>query len=200
MLLQRKANDHDLLFVISNLSSAGTPAGEDCSHPEPFNRYAPRNSPTAPLCPRMCPFRLHPIHSPHQQHNSKHITPYFQTGSLQVAVSKTLRRQDFLPCSKRIPPERFRYSPRTYRPPRADYADRISEISAPTLLRLTPVGCVATGSRAILCGNATQVTGEAPKRNPRRGISSQRFACRNCAARRSRLFVINRPLALRNGP
>jgi len=50
-LRQRKANDHDLLFVISNLSRAGTPAREDRSHPVPSHRHASRNSPTAPLCP-----------------------------------------------------------------------------------------------------------------------------------------------------
>ena len=50
-LLQGKANDHDLLFVISNLSRAGAPAREDCLHPVPSPRHASQNSPTAPLCP-----------------------------------------------------------------------------------------------------------------------------------------------------
>jgi hypothetical protein len=94
---ERKANDHDLLFLISNLSRAGTPAREDRSHPVPSHRHASRNSPTAPLCPPDASFIAYFVVSRHQQHHSKHIAPQCQTGSLQVALSKTLRQSRFVP-------------------------------------------------------------------------------------------------------
>ena len=109
-------NDYDPLFVISKLVSAGAPAGEDCP---PAVWIAP--PPIAPLSngvswsPGCASCSAYLILSRHQQRNSKRITPQCQTGSLQVAVSKTLRRSDFASCSKLIAPERFRYSPRTCR-------------------------------------------------------------------------------------
>jgi hypothetical protein len=53
--------------------------------------------------------------SPATNNTIQNVTPQCQTGSLQVALSKTLRRSDFASCPKCIAPERFRYSPRTFR-------------------------------------------------------------------------------------
>ena len=71
----RNRNDHDLLFVISNLSRAGTPAGDDCPslrHRTAAYRailqrrlFVPRMRPSAPLSSSPA----------HQQRNSKRITP-----------------------------------------------------------------------------------------------------------------------------
>jgi hypothetical protein len=112
-LLPRQRNHYDLLFDISKPSRAGTPAPKPRS---PSPEWPPTTYPTGAM-----PQRSHtsPGRSPSRNHpsnNSKHITPSFQTGSLQVALSKTVRRPASRLASWRIPPDRFRYSPRTYRP------------------------------------------------------------------------------------
>ena len=108
-------NDHDLLFLISKLASVGAPAREYCPPLVPSHRRTSRFSQTASNCPPNAPFSAYLSLSNDQQPNSKRITSQYQTGSLQVALSKTPRRSDFASCPKLIAPERFRYSPRTYR-------------------------------------------------------------------------------------
>src|ERR1017187_4576096 len=109
-------NDHDLLFLISKLASVGAPAREYCPPLLPSHRRTSRFSQTASNCPPNAPFSAYLSLSNDQQPNSKRITSQCQTGSLQVALSKTPRRSDFASCPKLIAPERFRYSPRTSRP------------------------------------------------------------------------------------
>ena len=109
-------NEYDLLFLISKLASAAAPAREDCPHLAQSHRRASRHSPPPSFCPLDHSFSALLIPSHDQQHNSKPIASQCQSGSLQVAVSKTLRPSAFTPRLGRIPPERFRYSPRTCLP------------------------------------------------------------------------------------
>jgi hypothetical protein len=111
----RIRNDHDLLFDISNLVSAAAPAGDDRPSAARSHRRLSRRSSTASPCPQYPSLSAYFTLSCHQQRSSKRISPQCQTGSLQVALSKTLRRSDSASCSKLIAPERFRYSPRTCR-------------------------------------------------------------------------------------
>src|SRR5882724_7162157 len=115
-LPRRNASDYDLLFLISTLASAGPPAREDCPPVIRSHCQASRHSLSTSFCLQDPSFSAYLTLSRDQQRDSKRITPQGQTGSLQVALSKTLRRSDFASCSKLIAPERFRYSPRTSRP------------------------------------------------------------------------------------
>ena len=105
------SNDHDLLFLISNLARAGRQPA----------RTAPASSAIAPRLSRNLQRRLWPADPPsssyliplrsHPQHNSKRITSECQTGSLQVAVSKTLRRPDFRAVPEAHPAGAFPIQP-----------------------------------------------------------------------------------------
>jgi len=82
-------NHYDLLFVISNLSRAGTPAPEPCP---PSAGWPPTTHPKGAM-PQRSHSLLHRFPSRnHSPSHSKHITVGFQNGSLQVALSKTVRR------------------------------------------------------------------------------------------------------------
>ena len=84
-------NQYDLLFLISKLASAATPAGEDCPPLARSHRRASRHSPRESFSPLDEPLTALLILFQDQQHNSKRITSQCQTSSLQVALSKTLR-------------------------------------------------------------------------------------------------------------
>jgi hypothetical protein len=88
-LLHRSWKDYDLLFDISNSSRAGTPASKPC----PPSARSASGDPAHGAMPRHPHPRPRRSSSPnHPRIASKHITAGFQTGSLQVAVSKTVRR------------------------------------------------------------------------------------------------------------
>jgi hypothetical protein len=86
-------NDYDLLFGISNPVSATAPAVEDCPLLVGSHGRASQHAPTAPFCPLDTSSSAYLILFRHHQHHSKRITPQRQTGSLQVALSKTLRHR-----------------------------------------------------------------------------------------------------------
>ena len=97
LLRSAASKDYDLLFLTSNLSSAEAPADEVCPIPERVPYRVLPNAPatTFPPLDRTYTVQLIPANDPNG--HSKRITPYFQTGSLQVAVSKTLRQSRFVP-------------------------------------------------------------------------------------------------------
>jgi len=105
-------NDHDLLFGTRIYPARGRQpvrTARILGRPPPrFKEFS-----TAPLCPgcSFIPASSSPtIPTPFKTHNAQ-----CQTGSLQVALSKTSGSQASFPASKLISAGRFRYSPRTYR-------------------------------------------------------------------------------------
>ena len=104
---------YDLLFLMSILASAAAPARDDCPPLVPSHRSACLPFPVASRGPPDTSFSTNRIPVCQRQHNSKYITAEFQTGSLQVALSKTPRHRSFTPSFELNLPGRFRYSHRT---------------------------------------------------------------------------------------
>src|ERR1035441_2799534 len=84
----RKARDYDLLFLISNPSRAGTPAGEDCLLLVGSHRRTSQHSPTAPFCCLATSFSAYLILFRRRQHNSKPIRSAFQTAHFKSLYRK----------------------------------------------------------------------------------------------------------------
>jgi len=88
VLLQARANDHDLFFLISNLISAGATAGEDRSPVGGSHRRASRYSSKASICHPDAYFSPYLILSCHPIHNSKPIRSAFQTAHFKSLYRK----------------------------------------------------------------------------------------------------------------